>query len=45
MKKILQKIKLRGAQINEMQLKYDSILVENEKITTSLREAERMLAL
>lgn len=29
MKKILQKVKLRGAQINEMQLKYDAILNEN----------------
>ena len=35
--KILQKIKVRGAQINEMQLKYDSILLENQKITTELR--------
>lgn len=38
-------MKLRGAQIHELQLKYDSLMNENMATTNQLRESERMLAL
>ena len=38
-------MKLRGAQIHELALKYDSLMNENLKITNELRESERILVL
>ena len=42
---MLQKIKLRNAQIHELQLKHDSLLGENANIVNQMREEERVLAL
>ena len=42
---MLQKIKLKGAQMGEAQSRYDALEIENRKLIDDLREAERIVCL
>lgn len=42
--KAIQKIRVKGSQLHEAQLRYDILQNENVNLLNSLREAERLLA-